>query len=185
MTHWTYRNWGRAFLAPISIVAFYPGSGYTAEYLTVAEAKEVCFPAASAFEEAHLLFTAEQISQIEEATEQSLSIKGQQLWKVFNKEELLGYFVLDYVIGKHMTIDYAIAINPDLTVKQIEILQYRENYGDEIREKSWLEQFVGKSNSSELRVGSDIKNISGATISSKNVTAGVKRVLTTLSVVKP
>jgi Na+-translocating ferredoxin:NAD+ oxidoreductase RnfG subunit len=88
-----------------------------------------------------------------------------------------GYFIVDQVVGKHEYITYAVGINPNGTVKQIEILQYNESYGYEVREASWRAQFVGKSAGSTLQLNADIKNISGATLSSKHITDGVKRVL--------
>ncbi|MDE2332058.1 MAG: FMN-binding protein [Bradyrhizobium sp.] len=88
-----------------------------------------------------------------------------------------GYFVVERVVGKHEFITIAIGINPNGTVKQIEIMDYRESYGYEVRDASWRAQFVGKSASSPLQLGEDIKNISGATLSSKHVADGVKRVL--------
>jgi hypothetical protein len=88
-----------------------------------------------------------------------------------------GYFVVERVVGKHEYITVAIGINANGTVKQIEIMDYKESYGYEVREASWRAQFVGKSASSPLQLGQDIKNISGATLSSKHITDGVKRVL--------
>lgn len=88
-----------------------------------------------------------------------------------------GYVIVDRVIGKHEYITLAVGINPNGTVKQIEIMQYQESYGYEVREASWRAQFVGKSASSPLELGADIKNISGATLSSKHITDAVKRVL--------
>jgi uncharacterized protein with FMN-binding domain len=88
-----------------------------------------------------------------------------------------GFFIIDRVVGKHEYITYAIGINANGTVKQIEILQYNESYGYEVREASWRAQFVGKSAHSALQLNGDIKNISGATLSSKHITDGVKRVL--------
>jgi len=46
-----------------------------------------------------------------------------------------------------------------------------------VRNASWRAQFVGKSAASPLQLNGDIKNISGATLSSKHVTDGVKRIL--------
>ena len=46
-----------------------------------------------------------------------------------------------------------------------------------MRDASWRAQFVGKSANSQLELDADIKNISGATLSSKHVTDGVKRIL--------
>jgi FMN-binding domain len=88
-----------------------------------------------------------------------------------------GLFIVDRVVGKHEYITVAIGINANGTVKQIEIMDYRESYGYEVRDASWRAQFVGKSASSSLQLGQDIKNISGATLSSKHITDGVKRVL--------
>ena len=88
-----------------------------------------------------------------------------------------GLFVVDRVVGKHEYITIAVGINPNGTVKQIEIMDYRESYGYEVRDAAWRAQFSGKSASSPLQLGQDIKNISGATLSSKHVTDGVKRIL--------
>ena len=87
-----------------------------------------------------------------------------------------GIFVLDHVIGKHLYIDYAVSIVGG-RVHRVDILQYRESYGGEVRSPSWLAQFVGKTSASPLQVGADIRNISGATLSSMHVTEGVKRIL--------
>jgi len=85
--------------------------------------------------------------------------------------------VLDRVVGKHEFITVAIGINANGTVKGIEIMEYRESYGYEVRDASWRAQFVGKGAGSPLQLGEDIKNISGATLSSKHITDGVKRTL--------
>ena len=46
-----------------------------------------------------------------------------------------------------------------------------------MREASWLAQFVGKGSGNALKVGQDIRNISGATLSSLHVTEGVKKIV--------
>ena len=56
-------------------------------------------------------------------------------------------------------------------------MEYNESYGYDVRNATWRSQFVGKSAGSPLQLDADIKNISGATLSSKHVTDGVKRVL--------
>ena len=80
-------------------------------------------------------------------------------------------------------ITYAVAIDPAGTVRGIEILDYRETYGGEIRNPKWRQQFVGKRNGAALRLGGDIQNISGATLSSRHVTDGVRRLLATFALV--
>jgi Na+-translocating ferredoxin:NAD+ oxidoreductase RnfG subunit len=88
-----------------------------------------------------------------------------------------GFFVVDEVVGKHEMITYAVGIDGSGSVKQVEILEYHETYGYEIRDAAWRKQFVGKTAASTLKFNRDILNISGATLSSKHVTDGVRRVL--------
>lgn len=131
-------------------VAAISTSAYATTYFSVEQAQHAIFPGAS--------FTS----------------TGQpNAWRTSGG----GYFVVERVVGKHEYITIAIGINPNGTVKQIEIMDYRESYGYEVRDASWRAQFVGKSASSPLQLGEDIKNISGATLSSKHVADGVKRVL--------
>ena len=85
------------------------------------------------------------------------------------------WFIFDQVIGKHENIDLAIGITHDGKVKDIEILTYRETYGGEIRNPKWLAQFFGKDYKEHLKLDKQIKNISGATLSCRNVTDGVNR----------
>jgi hypothetical protein len=58
-------------------------------------------------------------------------------------------------------------------VRQVEILSYRESHGYEIRQDAWRAQFVGKGPAAPIRIGDDIRNISGATLSCTHVTDGV------------
>jgi len=118
-------------------------------YLSVAEAQKAAFPSAS--------FTP---------------VENGRVWRASTG----GIFVLDHVIGKHLYIDYAVSIVGG-RVRRVDILAYRESYGGEIRSPSWLAQFVGKSSGSALKIGNDIRNISGATLSCLHVTEGVKRIL--------
>jgi Na+-translocating ferredoxin:NAD+ oxidoreductase RnfG subunit len=70
-----------------------------------------------------------------------------------------------------------VGLNADGSVKQIEIMDYRETLGGQIRDQEWRAQFVGKNSRSTLKLDSDIKNISGATLSCRHITDGVKRVV--------
>src|SRR5450631_42386 len=87
------------------------------------------------------------------------------------------YLIVDRVIGKHEYIKFAVGINANGTIKQVEILEYSESYGYEVRGAGWRSQFVGKSAASALQLNVDITNISGATLSSRHLTEGVKRIM--------
>lgn len=87
--------------------------------------------------------------------------------------------MVDRVIGKHEYITYALALTSEGVVSGLEILDYRETYGGEIRNAAWRRQFAGKRPAQRLMLGQDIRNISGATLSSRHVTDGVRRLLAT------
>jgi hypothetical protein len=146
-------DWVRWSL-PVAAVAAVASPAYSVVYLSLGAAQKAAFPAATQF----------------------VDYDGRS-WKAMAGDQLLGLVVLDHVIGKHLYIDYTVALDTTGKVKRVDILQYRESYGGEVRESGWLGQFVGKTSGSTLRVGGDIRNISGATLSSLHVTEGVKRVL--------
>jgi FMN-binding domain len=90
-----------------------------------------------------------------------------------------GFFFVDSVIGKHDLINYAVALSADGKVRQIEILEYREAYGGEVRNARWRAQFIGRHHGDPVQIGRDIQNISGATLSCQHVTDGIRRLLST------
>jgi Na+-translocating ferredoxin:NAD+ oxidoreductase RnfG subunit len=152
-------------------------------YLTIEEAQQICFAGADRFEAKVVRYTKEQKNAIEKASGEKVLIKGNRYWLAWSGTNLLGVLVVDHVLGKHEIIDYAVAINPAGSVRSVEVLEYRESHGYEIRGEKWREQFVGKTADSKLKLRDDIYNISGATISCRNVTDGVRRVLATYELV--
>jgi Na+-translocating ferredoxin:NAD+ oxidoreductase RnfG subunit len=96
----------------------------------------------------------------------------------------VGYGIVDEVRGKSKLITYLLIVDNNLTVKDLEVLVYREPYGGEIQYEAFRNQFRGKGPRDRVRVGSDIKNISGATISSNAVTNGVRKLLAVLKELK-
>ena len=87
------------------------------------------------------------------------------------------FLVIDEVVGKHEKIKYAVALSNKGIVKLVKILTYNETYGYEVRKPKWLAQFIDKTPNDPLKLNGDIKNINGATLSSKHMAQGVKRVL--------
>lgn len=150
---------------------------FAAQYLSPEQAQKLMFPEADAFRPRPLSLDMAQMRQVEQIA--GLPTRSVQ-WRVvaaYKGEKLLGYMVLDDVIGKFELISYAVGVNPDATVRQVEILAYRESHGSEIRLPAWRRQFVGKSaRSGDLRIGGGINNISGATLSCTHVTDGVRRI---------
>jgi len=90
---------------------------------------------------------------------------------------VLGRVVVDAVLGKFEQIDYAVALDAAGKVLAVEILTYREGHGAEVRLPAWRNQFVGKTAADPVRIGADIANISGATLSCTHITDGVHRIV--------
>ncbi len=166
--------WLPAAQIPIAILA---PAAYGATYLSVEQAQQAIFPGQQ-LTPANITLTSEQAREIERRSDVNVRKKEIRLWKVNGG----GFFIVDEVLGKHEFITYAIGLNADGTVKQIEIMTYRESYGYEVRNPDWRAQFVGKTAAAPLKLSKDIKNISGATLSCRHITDGVKRVLATYEV---
>ena len=149
------------------------------KYLTVEQARKIAFPNATRFEEQTLRFSAEQRAAIEKKSGVPVKVEGNKVTYAYEDARLLGVLFVDHVLGKHEIIDYGVAISPEGQVLGIEILEYRESYGYEIRGAKWRKQFVGKRPNAPLRLNKDIYNISGATMSCRHVTEGTRRVLAT------
>jgi Na+-translocating ferredoxin:NAD+ oxidoreductase subunit G len=149
------------------------------KYLTAEQARKIAFPNATRFEEQTLRFSAEQRAAIEEKSGVAVKVEGNKIAYAYEGARLLGVLFVDHVLGKHEIIDYCVAISPEGQVLGIEILEYRESYGYEIRGAKWRKQFVGKKPNAPLRLNTDIYNISGATMSCRHVTEGTRRVLAT------
>lgn len=147
-------------------------------YLTVAQAQTLMFPGA-AFTADFRTLTDGEAEAIERASDVNVRHRTLRVWRVSTG----GWFIADEVVGKHDFIPFALALTPDGAVKSLEILEYRETYGGQVRDESWRAQFTGKRNGARLRLNDDIRNISGATLSSRHIADGVKRLLATYALV--
>jgi len=165
--------------APVAIATL-PTTVLAIQYLTVEQTLQIMFPGEK-MEKSELTLSKEQIDQIETDANITVDEPSIELWRSTSGNVVF----IDRVLGKHEYIQYAVGIKADGSVQQIEILEYLENYGGQIKDGWWRDQFKGKNPDSQLSLNSDIKNISGATISCRHVTEGVKRVLRTYEIALP
>jgi Na+-translocating ferredoxin:NAD+ oxidoreductase RnfG subunit len=160
-----------------------PTSAFAVDYLSIEQAAKSMFPQADAFEVRTVTLDAAMLQQLDAQGVRARSTT----WTVRIARKAgatLGFVVSDDVIGKVELISYAVGLTLDGTVKQVEILSYRESHGFEIRLPAWRQQFVGKGAGSTLRVGEDIANISGATLSCAHVTDGVRRIVAVVALAR-
>jgi Na+-translocating ferredoxin:NAD+ oxidoreductase RnfG subunit len=163
---------------PLAGLAIAGGPAYATVYLSVEQAQATLFPGAS-FQAENRSLTDEQAKAIERASGVNVRSKQLKAWKASTG----GWFLVDEVVGKHEYIPFALALDNNGAVKGIEILEYREAYGGQIRDPEWRKQFAGKTASTKLQLDKNVRNISGATLSCKHVADGVQRLLATYEIV--
>ena len=167
----------------IATAALTPASAFAVDYMNADQAAQLMFPDADRFESRPVVLDAAALQALDAQGVRARSAR----WPVKlarRGDQTLGYVVSDEVVGKFELISYAVGIGLDGAVRQIEVLSYRESHGGEIRLPAWRRQFVGKTAASTLRVGDDIANISGATLSCTHVTEGVKRIVAVVALAK-
>lgn len=86
--------------------------------------------------------------------------------------------VIMNVVGQYQPITFAVEILPPGRVGRVELMVYRETRGGEIRRRAFLDQFSEKSLSDPIAIKQDVQHITGATLSSRAVSAGVRLALT-------
>lgn len=155
-------------LGLVAVPAFH--AAYATQYMSVDAAQRAAFAHASEF---HAL------APIDAATAAALGAPGwsPQIFEARGGDKRLGWLIVDRVIGKSELITYALALDAAGAVCSLEILDYRETHGSEVRLAAWRRQFVGKTVQAPVQLDHDIRNISGATLSSRHVTEGVHRLL--------
>src|SRR5471032_1509124 len=154
----------RLLLIPLSPLALC-APAYAVTYMTVEQAQTLMFEGSTLTRDTRTL-TAAQVQAIESDSGVKVANVQVNAWR----DQARGWFILDQVIGKHELINYAIALDATGAVRQLEILDYHESYGGEVHLPAWRRQFVGKRHGSPVQLNSDIKNISGATLSCGHVT---------------
>ncbi len=158
-----------------------PVSVQAADYLSVEAAQKLMFPAADSFVVQDVLMDAALVQKLKAPAVSALAQGHLRLVSARLGAQALGLVVVDEVIGKYERIRFAVGINADGTVRQVEILSYRESHGGEVRLPAWRKQFAGKRATAALQVGEDIANISGATLSCSHITDGVRRIVTAVA----
>lgn len=159
-------------LAP-SASAFVAGA-LGVEYLTQEEALAVYFPQADRFE------------KVVAIPPKDVALRKRKVpafyfrFEAYAGDKLVGFAIVDDVMGKARPITYLLATNVQGAVLGIEILAYRESHGHEVGREAFRDQFVGRDADDTLRLGGDIRNIAGATISCRSITDGVSDLLALL-----
>jgi len=146
-------------------------------YLTEEQALKLLFPKSQQVRAETLRLTPDQKTRIQEKIGWKFPEESFRAFKAESNGKIDGYAVIQETIGKHRPITYIVGVTPDGKVSDVEILVYRESKGSEVRMKRFNSQYEGKTPLDPIRINKDIINITGATMSVRSVSAGVKRAL--------
>ena len=151
--------------------------GHLEVYFTEEDAAKVMFPESENIRKEVLSLTQEQKSLVEQRIGWKFPEDSFTVYIGETQGKTDGYAIVQNTIGKHRPITYMVGVDNEGEVTNFEVLVYREARGNEIATKRFNYQYQGKDVRDPIRINRDIINISGATMSVRSASAGVKRTL--------
>lgn len=173
--------WRRTFLAGLA-AALTPGLARAEHYLDPRQAARLLFPEADDFSPASAELDGKAAELVKTRSGMRVRQKKIDSLAAHRGGQTVGWVYIDEVIGKHEFITYAVGVDAHDAVRGVEVLDYRETWGGAIRQAVWRNQFRGLTLATPPRLLGNIDNVSGATLSCRNVTDGVRRILATHAV---
>ena len=103
--------------------------------------------------------------------------QGFKVYRVFAEDKIIGWVVKLDEMGKVKPITFLVGIDAQGRVAGVHVLEYRDIFGAEIKRRSFLRQFQGKSLKNKISIGADIDAVTSATISSGAAASAVRKAL--------
>ncbi len=146
-------------------------------FLTEEEAVKLMFPKSERVRKELLRVPMDKKAMIEERIGWKFPEESFDVYIGETGSQIDGYALVQNTIGKHKPMTYMVGVDARGHVSNVELLVFREARGSEVRTKRFNVQYEGKTVLDPVRINKDILNISGATMSVRSMTAGIKRVL--------
>jgi Na+-translocating ferredoxin:NAD+ oxidoreductase RnfG subunit len=146
-------------------------------FLTEDEALKLMFPKSERIRQEVIRLTTEKKAQIEERIGWKFPEESFEVYIGETGAQVDGYALIQNTIGKHKHMTYMVGVDNTGACTDVELLVFREAKGSEVRTKRFNVQYEGKTVHDPIRINKDIINISGATMSVRSISAGVKRAL--------
>jgi Na+-translocating ferredoxin:NAD+ oxidoreductase RnfG subunit len=168
-------------LAKLAIVCAIVGATTAAQadhvFLREADAAHAMFPDSTGSTRRTLEVSDSELESLGKILGRRIEAKSYPYLDVQGDHESVGAIFLLDVIGQSLPITFAVAVGKDGTVKDVRVMVYREPHGDEIEDRRFHKQFIGKALKDALTLGKDVDAITGATISSRSEAFAVKKSL--------
>lgn len=146
-------------------------------FMTEEEGVKIMLPKSERVRKDVITLSREKKTQVEERIGWKFPEHSFEVYIGETGAQIDGYVLVQNTIGKHKPMTYMVGVDSRGHVSDVELLVFRESRGSEIRRKRFNAQYEGKTVLDPVRINKDIINISGATMSVRSMSAGVKRVL--------
>ncbi len=163
----------------LTIWVLYPSISFGEVYLTKKEALKRAFPDSEKIIKEQFWLDDIERKKISDLCGQKIEDKRLVFYSGKKAGKVIGYMIIDHFIGKTLPITYIVLLNTDGSVRDVAIMVYREPQGMEVRYRSFLKQYFGKKTSSTFK---DINSITGATISARSITKGVRKAVSAFQI---
>jgi hypothetical protein len=168
-------RWMRVAMSVVFMAFFSVGPVSAQLRMTKEEALRQYFPDASV-ERRTAFLTDTQVASVQAKGRAKVPSKVLTYYVARKDEQIVGTSFFETRIVRTMPATFVVVINPDTTIRLVEILAFHEPT-DYVPPDRWLEQFHGTSPDDDLFLKRGIQNISGATMTAYTLTDGVRRLL--------
>jgi hypothetical protein len=147
------------------------------EFMTEEEAVKAILPKSQRVHKELIRLTPEKKELIEQRIGWKFPEESFELYIGETGDKIDGYAMIHNTIGKYKHMTYMVGVDQKGACTDVELLVFRDAKGSEVGKKRFNSQYDGLTVSDPIRINKDIINISGATMSVRSMSAGVKRVL--------
>ena len=140
------------------------------------DALALAFPESVKVERRTAFLTDAQASAVEKDAQSKLDSRVWTYYVGTSSRGVAGTAYFESHKVRTMNETFMVVVDPDATVRFIEILSFAEP-DEYLAPKKWLSQFAGKQLNDDLLIRRGLRNITGASITSEAVTRGVRRIL--------
>jgi len=146
-------------------------------FLREAEAPKAIFPEGTSAERRTLTLSDSELKTLSEKLGRRIDTAQYLYLDVRKQNDALGVIFLLDVVGQSRPISFAVGVATDGSLRDIQVMVYREPQGEQIQEARFRRQFAGKRLKDPIALGKDVDVISGASISSRSATYAARKAL--------
>ena len=140
------------------------------------EALALAFPEADRIERKTYVLTEGQVAAIQKRARSKLDTRLVSIYTAWQADHVLGHAHIDIHTVRTHSEGFMVVLEPDGHVKSVRVLAFYEPL-EYLPSTRWYERFSGRGRDDALRLGRDVDVVSGATLSARAATEGVRRML--------